>query len=64
MADSYEYQDFGPFTMEEVKEAFHSFDLDGNKYIGAGEVRKMFKSICILTSTYLPTPPIAKAYLQ
>ena len=36
---------FGPFTEGEVREAFDSFDLDGNSFIGAAELRHVFTSM-------------------
>ena len=33
--------EFGPFTVEEVKECFHAFDLDDNDFVGAGELRRV-----------------------
>eukprot|EP00455_Lapot_gusevi_P028539 TRINITY_DN3048_c0_g1_i5.p1 TRINITY_DN3048_c0_g1~~TRINITY_DN3048_c0_g1_i5.p1 ORF type:complete len:292 (+),score=63.80 TRINITY_DN3048_c0_g1_i5:100-975(+) len=35
----------GPFSIDEVKHAFHSFDLDDNNFIGASELRHLFNSI-------------------
>lgn len=37
--------DFGPFSMKDVKDCFESFDLDRNSFVGAGEMRHVFKSI-------------------
>jgi Ca2+-binding EF-hand superfamily protein len=37
--------DFGPFTMTQVKDAFRSFDLDKNGYVGAAELRHVYASI-------------------
>jgi len=33
------------FTTAEVEEAFHSFDLDGNNFVGAGELRQLFNTL-------------------
>ena len=33
--------EFGPFTVEEVKECFIAFDLDDNSFVGAGELRRV-----------------------
>ena len=33
--------EFGPFTVEEVKECFQAFDLDDNDFVGAGELRRV-----------------------
>jgi Ca2+-binding EF-hand superfamily protein len=36
---------FGPFTSSEVSSAFHSFDLDHNNYVGAAELRAIYKQL-------------------
>ena len=33
--------EFGPFTVEEVRECFQAFDLDDNDFVGAGELRRV-----------------------
>ena len=45
MATSKQDLQFGPFTDDEVKEAFDAFDLDGNSFIGAAELRHVFTSM-------------------
>jgi len=36
---------FGPFTFTEVKQAFRAFDLDGNSFVGAAELRTVYNSL-------------------
>lgn len=37
--------EFGPFTVTQVRGAFNAFDLDKNGYIGAAELRHVYTSI-------------------
>jgi hypothetical protein len=34
---------FGPFSILDVQDAFNSFDLDVNDYVGAAEIRQVRK---------------------
>jgi len=38
-----EREEFGPYSIEDVRLAFKEFDLDGNSFVGANEMRKIFK---------------------
>lgn len=35
----------GQFTQGEVEQAFNSFDLDGNSFIGAAELRQVYSAL-------------------